>query len=61
MDTRAVAESWWTPAQVRAMNHVIDKGQVLYWGTSEWTAQVRLDLTQPFSLSFEWPSSEGFV
>ncbi len=27
--------------QVRAMNHVIDKGQALYWGTSEWTAQVR--------------------
>ena len=27
--------------QVRAMNHVIEKGQALYWGTSEWTAQVR--------------------
>jgi len=23
---------------VRAMNHVIDNGKVLYWGTSEWTA-----------------------
>jgi len=23
---------------VRAFNHVIDKGQVLYWGTSEWAA-----------------------
>lgn len=49
----------WTLVQVRAMNHVIDKGQVLYWGTSEWTAQVRLDMTQFFSLYFEWASFEG--
>ncbi len=24
---------------VRAMNHVIDKGQAFYWGTSEWSAE----------------------
>ena len=24
---------------VRAMNHLIDQGKVLYWGTSEWSAQ----------------------
>jgi voltage-dependent potassium channel beta subunit len=24
---------------VRAMNHVIDQGKALYWGTSEWSAQ----------------------
>ncbi len=24
---------------VRAMSHVIDKGQAFYWGTSEWSAQ----------------------
>ncbi|MEO1481427.1 MAG: aldo/keto reductase [Myxococcota bacterium] len=24
---------------VRAMNHIIDKGQAFYWGTSEWSAQ----------------------
>lgn len=24
---------------VRAMNHIINKGQAFYWGTSEWTAQ----------------------
>ncbi|GMH32412.1 hypothetical protein BSKO_00246 [Bryopsis sp. KO-2023] len=24
---------------VRAMNHVIEKGQAFYWGTSEWSAQ----------------------
>lgn len=24
---------------VRAMNHVIEKGQAFYWGTSEWNAQ----------------------
>jgi aryl-alcohol dehydrogenase-like predicted oxidoreductase len=23
---------------VRAMNHVIDSGKALYWGTSEWSA-----------------------
>jgi voltage-dependent potassium channel beta subunit len=30
-----------TPVEetVRAMNHVIDQGKVLYWGTSEWPAQ----------------------
>ena len=24
---------------VRAFNHVIEKGQALYWGTSEWSAE----------------------
>ncbi len=24
---------------VRAMNHIIDQGKALYWGTSEWSAQ----------------------
>ncbi|MEM6734410.1 MAG: aldo/keto reductase, partial [Myxococcota bacterium] len=24
---------------VRAMNHIIDKGQAFYWGTSEWSAR----------------------
>jgi voltage-dependent potassium channel beta subunit len=30
-----------TPVEetVRAMNHVIDQGKALYWGTSEWPAQ----------------------
>jgi voltage-dependent potassium channel beta subunit len=31
----------YTPVEetVRAMNHVIDQGKALYWGTSEWPAQ----------------------
>ena len=31
----------YTPIEetVRAMNHVIDQGKALYWGTSEWSAQ----------------------
>jgi len=31
----------YTPVEevVRAMNHVINKGQALYWGTSEWSAE----------------------
>lgn len=30
-----------TPVEetVRAMNHVIDQGKALYWGTSEWPAE----------------------
>jgi voltage-dependent potassium channel beta subunit len=31
----------YTPVEetVRAMNHIIDQGKALYWGTSEWPAQ----------------------
>ncbi len=34
-----------TPVEetVRAMNHVIDQGKALYWGTSEWPAERILD------------------
>jgi voltage-dependent potassium channel beta subunit len=28
---------------VRAMNHVLDQGKALYWGTSEWSARQILD------------------
>jgi len=32
---------FYTPIEetVRAMNHIIDQGKALYWGTSEWNAQ----------------------
>ncbi|MEE4270389.1 MAG: aldo/keto reductase [Thermoanaerobaculales bacterium] len=34
-----------TPVEetVRAMNHVIDQGKALYWGTSEWPAELILE------------------
>ncbi|MEM6531203.1 MAG: aldo/keto reductase [Myxococcota bacterium] len=31
---------------VRAMNHVLDKGQAFYWGTSEWSAQQIMEAYQ---------------
>jgi len=36
-----------TPVEetVRAMNHVIDQGKALYWGTSEWPAERILEAT----------------
>lgn len=35
---------------VRAMSHLVDSGKVLYWGTSEWSAQ---QITEAFGIARE--------